>query len=126
MDNWLPAGVCAGSWLAHVTALCHDRQPPLQHSPVERFVSDVRLTMHTYGLPAGAALAEHVHRISVGVDDLADAAADFAEEPGFQGADEDAALDSVAVSLQDCRDSRALALRSARHHIVNCLPMDDA
>jgi hypothetical protein len=73
----------------------------LQNGPVQRFVSGGCLAVDANRLLACRALAEDVDRVRVRIDDGGYPGAHFGEQGGFQGAYEHAALDAIAVGLQD-------------------------
>jgi hypothetical protein len=86
-----------------VTGLDHDHEPPL--------TAQSRRRLHSVPPPADAdpspacrTRAVNVDRIGLGVDDLADPVTGFAQHGVMGGVDERAALDLVAVGLQDRRD----------------------
>ena len=81
-----------------------------QHGPVQDLVIDSCLPVDAYRFPACRALAEDVDGVGAGVDDLADPRSHFAEHRGFESAQEDAALDAVAVGLGDGGDPGAAVI----------------
>lgn len=65
------------------------------------------LAVDADGFPAGSALAEHVDRVRLSVDYLANPLTCFGEGGVIDGSEEDAALDAVAVGLEDGGDAGA-------------------
>jgi hypothetical protein len=70
----------------------------------------VGLAVDAYRFPACRALPEYVDRVGAGVDDLADPFPDLIELLSVDGGDEHAALDAVAVGLQDGGDAGAAVI----------------